>query len=692
MLLSDSATRPPLLPIIGVEELQRRGNHTPEALERFHAEHRALLRHSVLLLAVPDEEPVAEYAVLGLHKQVYTLDRRQYVFLSRDDYMQMKQRSRDELAAFLARHHGCLFKILPETDQATLAEERVLVKRKREDTEDDETVEIRVRLALLERERERDEMEHARELERLEDKHQQELRLLRAELTVEALIKQLQLRTAQQANLMRTKKQFLQSVNQYGQDLSRLQLHNGTRWFNLFQNPEITLERLHAAVYVERLMLSGPKSLRLIVPVTYRYSLRRIIQCLAEAQEQQKQSHVKALLDACPPEYRVVLFGGPHLPEVKHSVNCSILALHLHLIRRARQIQREAADAGKMWTVKLCDQEAGQVSHLTPSADLMAAHYPAAVYSGMGTYLLPDMTMPVCYVKPASSSSSSASVATQSEKTAGKKSRRAATKRSPSEGMGTGQGKLCPFCSRLSRMLIQGNNYKKAHQLINCPFIALHSQNEAAILETLRLRCIIDAAPGQGKKCNRLAEHAFLVGQEAKRLPGGDLEFVFDSQSLWRQATPEEMQAGEHDNGLRLNRRRYMKMRRDVHESLGTQIFGPLFDQVDTHAQHLLRALYDMEAVDERSGALPPLRDLLYDETDRKFLDGRYDKLTKRALRNFEDSTEDGLYFTLDSGKVRSLATEHFMQLYQHECLQQQIFLGGGAAQQQQQQQSFIYG
>jgi len=673
-----------------VEELLR--YHSAESLRRFHDEHQALIKRSVLLMVVPLEQRIDKYKVMDCTKTVYALGGRQYVFLSREDYNAMRRHSKTDLAAFMERHRGCLFKIVASTQQTSIPPdqqpERALAKRKRSDEEStsdsnemaielvsrlhEQNTEIRVKLALAEH-----------ELERLHAQHEQEKRLLRVELTVEALTKQLKSGSliASPINLTRTKTQWLQG-QQYTQDLSRLVLFNATRWFsNLFQNPELTLERLHAAVQIERVPGAARyKQLRVIVPVTYRYSLRRIVHALAEALGHGGEPYIQTLLEVCPSDYRVVLYGGAAMPDVKHAINCSILALHLHLCKQARMINRKLVDEGENWQVKLCDQELGSVQHLTPTLDLLAHHYPSAVYSGLGTYLLFDMTMPACYMTGGKSSTTSSNKSN--------KSRRTETQQSPTKGLGTGHGKNCPYCGQLSRTRIQGNNYQKSHQLINCPYIALLSQNEGVILETLRRRSIADTSRSQGKKSNKLAEHDFLVGSNAKKV-GQDLEFDFDSQTLFRQAAPEELAAGEHDGGVRINRRRYVRvMRKDVSDTLGTQLYGPLFGQIDQQVQHLLSALYDMEEVDEQGHALP-LRQLLYDEFDQKFLEGRYDPQTKKAMRNFDDASDDGLYFTLDSATVRSPVTEYFAQLYHHECLQQQILLSNPPQCMQHQEQFY---
>lgn len=458
----------PVFPVVRVEELLE--FHTRDALALFAQQHRHLLAQSVLLLVVPVSEPVSLYDVQieGIAaKPVYRLDDRQYVFLSRSDYTAMRRRPQSELESFMARHSRCLFKVLPEAQQQPPTS-LPLVKRKRVDEDDDEqqrmmvvsggdgdsggdiyrrnSEEMVVALAMEKRNREVEREQYERELEMLREKHANELRIQKLELTVEALLSQLNVSSGvavvssvngsdgmvtttkqqqqQQQRVSITKRQWLLG-NQYAQNLTRLSLQNATRWFNLFHNPELTLDRLHAACYFERVP-GAPlnRQLRLIVPVTYRYSLKRIIQLLASAQNQLNEPHTQQLLEACPDAYRVVLFGGggglQQIPEVKHRVNCTVLAMHLQLVRHARQIKRQLADAGETWSISLCDHEVGAVQHLAPCVDLLSMHYPAACYSGMGTYLLPDMTIPAYYLQPACAAKSTSRSSTQSPATGGK--------------------------------------------------------------------------------------------------------------------------------------------------------------------------------------------------------------------------------------------------------------------------------
>lgn len=668
-----------VLPVVRVEELLR--HHRRADLERFHHEHSALLAQSALLMVVPadcgDMEVEDEtYCFLGLAKHVYPLDARHYVFLSHADQRAMRHRPERELAEFMRRHSGCLFKIL--------APPKPVEKRKREEEETTLVVlreahtEARIALALERRKRDELSERYERELVHLKTQHATEKRLLESELTVEIQQRLLQQLSLQQGTLVPLQQRpavrnrtlsrdaWIQS-NLYGQDLSRLAQQPPpaqSRWFNLFTNPELTADVLMRAVQVVRVGAGLRQRWRLLVPLTYRYPLRRIIQCLAQALGQAQATHIKALLAACPADYTVVLYGAG-LTDVKHRVNASTLALHLHLVLAARTINRANDEAGHNWRVKLCDAELP--THCVPSLDLLMEHYPASVYSGPGTYLTHDMAMPVRYHVV---NQPQALATTATTKTKKNKSRKTAEGQTPSKGLGTGHGKRCPYCGQAAHTLIQGTNYCISHHPTRCPAIALLSQNEATLLATLRQRCQVGGG-ADGRAPGKLARHDFLVGKRSKKLSGGggagDRVFAFDSETLLRAASGEELERGEHDNGVRYNRQRLGEMRQRVMDTLQTQLDGPLFGPVDPQVAHLTRELAD--AADERVA----LRDQLYDEHDRLYRQAHTNPETRKPEHTFDDA---GLFFALDPAMVpRSAALDFYGAFYIEECYRQQLFL-----------------
>jgi len=391
--------------------------------------------------------------------------------------------------------------------------------------------------------------------------------------------------------------------------------------------------------------------MRVNAPLTYRYELREIIRKIAEVANQSHTSHVRALLEACPKHYGVILFGG-QVSETDHRINATTIIVHCHLVRWARQASRLCG--GEQWSLTVNQSEA-QPTYSVPNCDLLEEFYPASQYYSEGTYLTHNMTIPVKYHLNASTKKSAPT---------GKKPK---TKEgdSPSsavKGPGTGHNKKCPYCGERTRTLVQSKSYQISHHTTNCPAIALISSNEAVILETIRQRCLPLSAGTTStnsmprKKENKFVTHSFVLGGEGKSRKGGDnYEFRFGSKSLLRHATQEELIRGEHINGLRLNRTRFADLSHNVQETMVKQLDGPLFGTIDADAEAFTRCLYDMEPCNQGTN----VRSLLYDECGRKFLESKFDRTTKKPLHNF--GREEELIFELDTSKTFSPKMQHYM-------------------------------
>jgi hypothetical protein len=237
---------------------------------------------------------------------------------------------------------------------------------------------------------------------------------------------------------------------------------------------------------------------------------------------------------------------------------------------------------------------------------------------------------------------------------------------------GTGQNKRCPYCEERERTLVPSNLYQITHQPSRCPAIALTSSNEAVILETLRERCraVNDSTGVPRKVVNKLVNHCFLVGGEGKK--GGGGQFRFDGRSLLRHATQEELSLGQHINGLRLNRARFLEMRRKVYETMTMQLGGPLFDTIDTDAASFVLSLGDMcSAITSQT----TVRSLLYDECGQKFLASKFDPTTRRPLVGLD--AEERLFFQLESAKDLPPNVLQYMDYSTSLLSQQREFLAG---------------
>jgi hypothetical protein len=670
------------MPVVGVEQLLK--HHTGEELARFYEEHRALLERSVILMVLPRRVEADHYNLPhNLVKEVYSLGERQYLFLSERDRRELARLPEKEELRFTRQHKGCLFRIMPVTTvgqhkrKLETHNEVVLVR--------EANTELRIRLALEKREREVERDNYEREMETLRERYDNEKKLMQANLTIEfqerELSRLLTMPSPQQSiipvarpptikNRTLTMKDWL-GPNLYNQDyVHTLQPHRTQRWQNLFTNPALTPELLRTHMFVARIT---NYKLRLVLPLTYRYNLATIIRLVAAESNQSRASHVESLLEACPKDYSVVLYGGMATTDLEHRINCSTIAVHCHLVRWAQEIRRRSAD--EMWSLTV--NQAEQPAHCVPSLELLEEFFPSSVYYTAGSYLTHNMTMPLLY--GGEKSAEKTGKKKKSVKKAVPEVKKVKTGKESGGGLGTGHGKKCPYCTKWTRTLVQGSNYQLSHHPTHCPAIALLSANEAVVLETLRQRCqpstTTNSAGGlPRKKENKFVSHSFVMGGESKARKGAGAahEFSFDSKSLLRHATPEELDAGEHINGLRVNRRRMRELRRTVQETLRTQLDGPIFDAVDTATESFVGCLYDMEVL-PTTHKLPAVRSLLYDEFGQKFLESRFEKTTKKALHGFD--AEEALFFSLDTSKNPSPRLLRYMDYYGSQLTAQQFFL-----------------
>lgn len=696
---NDAEKERPRLPIARVEQLFQ--YHTMESLQEFYARHRELLLRSTLLLVIPKSASLMEMPegclgvslVTGLQKPVYPLDTRLYAFLNATDQEIMKSRPRKERSEFLQLYQHCMFHILQ-------AENALMPLKRKRDVALEQLQEVnttyRIQLALAAQREQQLVTQNELEKQLLLERHEAEKQKLRDQLHIEYQNQQLFFLMQQQqqqqqlsgiqgagmgqpvrtqtVNRTVTMNDWL-NKNYYTQDLTRLNLINQSRWFNLFENVAINIETLYSNIIVDTSY--GSHSIRLLLPLTYRYRLKRVLFVISASLKENQRDSLQTIINACPDAYTVILYGGVNLPDLKHRINCTILAVHCHLVMAVDKINHQNAKKEGRFSLVLHDTNLP--AHMSPSLDLLASHYPSSVYFGPGTFLTHDFTIPLVQHRPldANSDDNDDDNETRRQTKKQKKSRTTKPKEAGLKGIGTGHGKCCPYCCFPARTLSQGDVYKESHQPINCPFITLCSRNEAEILEHIRLRCSASLGTKNSKK-NKIATHKYIVGKEAKKLARTDVVFAFDRTTVMRHATPEELDAGAHDNGLRLNRQRFVESCRDVYDTLKTQIDGPLFGELNVSVARSMSLFRDMEQD-------TPLRSLLYDEFGEKFVKTRFHPETKKPLRTFDN--DDGLYFSLDSTQpypqtmvcvngVQQTAFSFYCAEYQNECLQQRCYLG----------------
>jgi hypothetical protein len=235
-----------------------------------------------------------------------------------------------------------------------------------------------------------------------------------------------------------------------------------------------------------------------------------------------------------------------------------------------------------------------------PSFEIMDQFYPSQTCFGTGTFLSHNMAINV--------------IARRSK--------------------GTGNNKNCAFCRTRERMIKQTGDSQISHQLKKCSALATLSNNEVDLLLALR-----DACHGSDKKiAQKLKTKKFLFGCDKKSSDPDLLRLNY--QTLLRHATKEEIQSGQHVNGLRINLGVWKEMRRVDYLSMRHQFEGSLFGTLHP------TTLYLMSGFRQILTTTTNVASLIYDSQGELFLSSKFDAKTKKPLRTFESN--DNIYFSFE--------------------------------------------
>lgn len=629
------------LPVRGVDILRAR--HGSAALRDFYAQHAALFETNVLLVELIGAVET-EHRFAGLCKPVYALGEGACIFIDAEDQRHLKSEPesvrrhlamayRDAIFQIEARHAPSGTEIVkrPAEEVWQPYEQQPVTKRARLGDDSFERVirencEKAVTLALRDPQVAALRREHALELQVM---HQQcQLAMQEREL---ALWRQFgiglggantpQLSATPTPRGVRRVSEWL-GENRYGQDLSQSPgFASLPTWAFLFgHEPRLTPQIMDAALSVESV---GNGRVRLVVPLTYRYSLSRVIALLGARCRDSAWHRCTA---ACDPRHQIVLYdnvapvdGDAEARQRAHAhdvLNSDNLAVHLHMMMKAQELtQREQTRGTREWRLCLPESE----PRFAPALEIIAEHYPHAALFGPQTPLTHDMGL---YLKNTFGGSGSG----------GKKGKKS--------GMGTGKNKKCPFCCVLARMTKQGEKaYSRSHQPKKCSMFALISNNEADLL--LCLLHTLQASEASDRHGESLLHHEFLFGAATPQKKGDVLDL--GRQTLLRHATETELLTGQHINGLRINsellvalsRTAYAKMRQQFENSL-------LFGELDTAAAALVEMLTGVTRV---QGQIPAVRALVRAGDGLPFLATRFVPQTKQPLRQFVGE----LYFSLET-------------------------------------------
>lgn len=680
----------------GLRELVQR--HTLPVIQQFCNEEESLLQRNDLILWVGESPELRDRRYVVEHTQlvkpVIFIESHAYCFLDASDRKQVWEMPRNQQQLVWQRFGGAMIRILHPrlgNDTAMEVENNKPRRIKRESLDtlvqydhsrelkrarrtDESITALSVELALAKQENENQKERHRIETELMQTRHELALKskdneVLSAQL---ALTQQQQYFTQlyqqyppsqHRSQLALTGPQMIRKVtsvqewlkdSHYQQDFSQIPLPKEVRYQNVFNDQRVRYNDLLQSLHV---VATSQGRLLLVVPLTYRYKLVDILQCLTQSQQGAAyRNEIGQLLRCCPSSYTVQLHWinlnvGPDGNEdaeaasrsIYNELNVSIILVHCQAITLAYDLNRPAKDLAKQvktsgtttTTKKVTETQVKEkellqiqviVHHpneFVPALGPLDEFYPHCAFYGPGTFITPSM---------------------------GLRLRNPSFKKDKNKKNGTGSGKLCPLCWTMDRVytLTAGTEAQHTHSICSCPQLAMLSDNEAQILLAIRHAC----TPWRGneERAAKLRGKKFLFGKN----------FSLGEKAFFRRATPEEIAQGDHVGELRVNATRRMELCQTVFTLLKVQLKrSPLLGPLHRRLHFLANLLLTTPGLDHNS----TVSQLLIDA------DGKAFKLKTRSF-DCKDG-QDRLFFSLKT----PLMTPREAFYYQDCQVQQQTQL-----------------
>lgn len=589
-----------LIPLENVVNFLR--YHRMETLIEFYQKNKKVFDESAMLVLLPFIVREKTYFfVEGIEKEIYEMDQRQYIFLSKQDAKRILQLPQERTNELSCRFKDCFTNIIhtrKRKNNLIIAHDQDKRVRLMDDIMN--WKELHVKIAVQEKEIEMNRILYEKEIAFLREQLLQRdaviLNLNQSAHRVQQIPPNLVAPTPTTKRIHSVEKWI--GDNQYDQDLSTIPLTNNfEKWTSLFENPLINDIMLYNAIRCH--VIPNSHKIILCIPLTYRYRLRDVINIVAEQCGLLNNPNIMKLMKLCPSDYSVVLYNTgepPLLDEAPNRQNFATIACHCHFIVAGVFLSKSETK----WEPRLIDQP--PQSYVIPDFDIMDRHYPASTYFGHRTYIWYNMGL--CAKNLHTS--------------------------------GTGNNKNCPFCQTHQRICKQKDAFQIAHQVKTCFSLATLSNNEAHILLAIMNGC----RDADKKRANALSTHGFLFGVDKKVNKNA---IHLNHNTLLRHATDEEIANGQHINGLRLNKHVYIEMRKDLYGDMLNQFEGKIFKNINPYVCSLMSYIYtDAPIALEKD---TPVSSLIYDSRGLPFFDSKFDTITKKPLRNFEN--DDGLYFSL---------------------------------------------
>jgi hypothetical protein len=678
-------------------------HHSLQDLASFCHTFRTQFENNVMLIALSSsyiQYPANKTInIAGSRKVVYPLDKRNYIFVDGEDVDNIRNFGEKEQSLFIKQFEGAFYNIRLPVGVNTK-------KRRVVDYDDDdgggttrhlhkENVRLNVELAVKEKElefmKEKYEMEKKmfdykvrvqEEINRLLVSQQQQQQPLLLQQQQPLLLQQQHQQHHQHQQIhpklltMDTIPDRMTTVsgwigeNKYGQDLENRVVHNIQKWADVFNNPEITPDMLYSKLKVD----IGDKC-RLVVPLTYSYSLLKVLMLL-----DMNNGKTEVLVKACSHSYMITLYATDESVVPRDTANYNrwlnaiTIATHAHFMMASCYANKtEQFDDGgddddddggggngakkknrKKYVT--CLNQRNRPPRMVSNYDIMDEYFPSTVYFGSNTSMCIGMGLHCKEVK----------------NTTAKKPRKKKTKVTKSgggggtaangakaDGVGTGNGKTCPLCQVPEKTLKPNKKeHRFSHQPRNCNLLATLSNNEVDILLTIMklCRCVEkeDAKSTRSIKRNKYIFGIPLKTSEPDRM-------VIEHGTLLRHATPQEIVSGQHVNGLRIQKSIFNTLRKNVYQTLKLQFEGSVFEALEIHVASMVSNLEGMPF------PIPPVKDLIYDSNGSLLVDPTTRKMSK-------DFNADTLYFSFDA-QPQSDRTTIYMNTVELEKQMQHHFI-----------------
>ena len=376
---------------------------------------------------------------------------------------------------------------------------------------------------------------------------------------------------------------------------------NFGKWDGLFTRQEITPQLLlHYSISTN--LHPETKATRLAVKLTYEYPLKMVLSVLEEASYNQAKEMFQKLLQKCPSNYKIVLFAtmmmddsNPFFNEVTNRINLSNILLHCQLILIVNRLNRDGkgeAPDGE-YIIQPCKE---QESLLKPDFTLIDNYFPSFLSHGPNTYLSYTMGLNVVKSNPQGT------------------------------GDGIGSNKSCAFCRTRTRIHKNvSGGIQRAHQPKKCPLLATIGNNEVTILLAIR-DVVLKSDKKQSDALKNI--HSFFGMEDDSDMCGDELNL---HNTLLRHATEEEIVAGEHVNGLRLNKAIYAKLRTVQIQLMKLQFQSKLFKELLDIELTIAFSSLHVEGLDMSANL--SLASLILDSNGDSFLSTKLNTLTKPTQR-----------------------------------------------------------